>query len=369
MTARRMTGCLLVLVALMLHVAPAAGAQATPSATQLFAGVSRLNDELALTGQGAGPLGSAGSSSIAELRFVNHDGYTITVVGFGQTVALSVSHARVLPHREGDGNRKRRKQVSTTTYLAHGKVTPTSISASFADRGRIAVRFRPSGRDVHGGSKAGCKRPSNSTLAHLGIFVGALRFEGEDGYTSADVHRVYGRSIDLTALLACLLGLSPGAHAALPSSGAPLGIRLPGVVAALRRDPPSSPAVPTHPSAGPRSTTLVANSKLPLARVVFAAQTRGKGRARFLAVEEVSEGSIGVIRLAYARGAPSGFLADDSLSGASVSPPRPFVGTASLEHGPQRSKSWSGSLAVSFLGAPHVSLTGAQFGAWLSRGF
>lgn len=368
MSGRRAICGFLALAVLLLCAVPAAASGPAPAAPGLFAGVSRLNDELALIGQGSSSLGSPGSQPLSEIRFDNRDGYTISVIAFGQTVALSVSRAQVSGHRH-DGDRKVRDRASTTTYLAHGKVTPTSIAASFGDRGRIAVRFRASGREVHATRRAGCKRSSDGILADLGVFSGDLRFEGEGGYTSAEIHRAPGRSVDLAALLACLFGASPGGHVALPPSSAPLGIDLPGLVAAEGRSVSNSPAVATHPSTGPKATTLFANRKMPLSRTVFAARAQGKGPSRFIAYDEASEGSIGVIRVAYARGAPGAFAADPSLSTATAAPPPPFSGTGTLERRPASSKSWSGSLAVSFLGAPHVPLTGAPFDTSLARGF
>jgi hypothetical protein len=369
MTSRRTLGCPLALGAILFAAALAPVAVASPSAPALLAGVQRLNGELALMGRGSGALGTAGGRAISELRFVNRDGYTISVIAFGQTVGLSVSRTKLRAQSSGDGGQKVRERASTTTYLVHGKVTSSSIEASFGDRGRIAVRFRPTGRAVHATDKAGCRRPGRGSLATLGVFTGELSFEGEGGYTSAEVHRARGRSIDLAALLACLLGGSPNGQATLPRAQAPLGIRLPGLVAGRAEASPSTPSVPTHPSTGPESTTLVADSKLALARTVFAAQMRGKGAPRFLAVEEASEGSIGVVRLAFARGTGGDFVADDALSSGTVAPPAPFAGTGALRRGSGNTKSWTGPLRVSFLGAPHVPLTGEPFGVWLSRGF
>lgn len=367
MSARRMTFSLLAVPLLLLGVLPAA-APASPTAPQLLSGVSRLDSELSLMGQAASGLAPPGRQALSELRFKNSDGYSISVLAFGQTVALSVSRAHLRPHRPGDGARKRRDRVATTTYLVHGKVTPTSIAASFGERGRISVRFEPAGRAVRGTRRAGCRQSNGAVLADFGFFVGELHFEGEGGYTSADVHRAHGRSVDFSAVLACLLGGGVGGHAAIPASSAPLGLRLPGVVGDRMRAP-STPAVPTHPSTGPKPTTLLADSKVALARTVFAAQAKGKGHPRFLAAEELSEGSIGIVRLVSARGAPSTFSTDSSLSSADVSPPPPFAGSGSLRHGPANAKAWTGSLTVSFLGAPHVPLVGPPFNARLARGF
>ncbi len=160
MKSRLACACL-VLVAALLCAQPAA-AESSSSAPALLAGASQLNDELALLGQGSSSLGLPGGRTLSELKFENSDGYAITVVAYGQTVSLSVAHAH--------GRRKGRGPASTATYLAHGKVTSTSIAASFGDRGRIDVRFQPSGQKLRATHKAGCKRPGGGVLARFGVF-------------------------------------------------------------------------------------------------------------------------------------------------------------------------------------------------------
>ncbi len=361
MKARLACACLALVVALL--CAQPAAAEPSPSAPALLAGASQLNDELALLGQGSSSLGLPPDRAISELRFENSDGYAITVVAHGQTVALVVTHAH--GRRKGRGG-----PASTTTYLAHGRVTQTSIAASFGDRGRIDVRFRPSGRKLHATRKAGCKRPNGGVLARFGVFAGELRFQGEGGFTSAEVHRVPGRSIDFNALVACLFGATPqGRQAGLPVPKLPWGLHLPGVDSGIHRTIPETPSVRTHPSVGPKPTTLFADHKTPLARTVFAAQVRGRGQVHLLALESASEGAVGVIRSVKVQADPSVFSVDDTLSSASVNPPAPFSGTGAYQQGPGNTKGWTGSLAVSFLGAPRVPLTGPPFVAYLARGW
>lgn len=351
----------LALLAALLCAQPAVAAP-PPSAPALMAGVSQLNDELALMGQGSSALGLPSHRTISELKFENNDGYSIVVIARDQTVALRIAHT----YGRGRGS----SRASTATYLAHGKVTPTSIMASFGDRGRIDVRFRPSGRKLLATRKAGCKSPSGGVLARFGIFAGELRFQGEGGFTSAEVHRVPGQSIDFNALVACLFGATAhGQRAVLPAPKLPWGIHLPGADVGVRRATPETPSVQTHPSHGPKPTTLLADHKTPLTRTVFAAQMRGRGKARLLALESASEGPIGVIRYVKTETLPSVFSFDGILSSASVKPPAPFSGTGAYEQGPGNAKSWTGSLAVSFLGAPHVPLTGSPFVARLARGW
>jgi hypothetical protein len=135
------------------------------------------------------------------------------------------------------------------------------------------------------------------------------------------------------------------------------------------RGPRSGTGVATHPSHGPRRTVLIADDKLPLSRTAFAVEQRGGGQARFLAVDQRSEGSIGIARFAIASGPRSAFAFDDRLSSATVAPPAPFSGSGVFQHGSGSEKSWTGSLAVSFLGAPHVPLTGSPFKTRLAQGW
>jgi hypothetical protein len=80
-------------------------------------------------------------------------------------------------------------------------VSPTSVEADFGEVGSVAMRFRPSGRMTHSRRHRGCVGPDRYTI-RFGVFTGSIRFRGEGGYTSADVHRVKGRQVT-PRLLAC----------------------------------------------------------------------------------------------------------------------------------------------------------------------
>jgi hypothetical protein len=346
MRMRRAIPCLALTLAL-LCATPAGATPAPRSRAALPARVSRVGAQLELLGRVSSPLGLPSNGSIAQLTLEAGDGYEISVLAFEQTVLLAVS--------------RREDPFATTMYLAHGRVTPRSIRASFADRGRIALRFRPSGRLLRLPPGSACASHRGGVLARLGVYVGELRFRGEGGYTSAQAHRVKGSSIDIGALVDCLGGVTADRHAVLPS------LRLPapsphGSVA-------YPPSVPTHPTTGPKPTTLIADDKLPVAQTVFGAQAYGSGRVQFLATEAASEGSIGIARFVFAAAPPAAFAFDDALSLAGVTPPPPFSGSATFTHGVGGARSWTGSLAVSFLGAADVPLTGASFNASLRRGW
>jgi len=347
---------------LLLCASPAAVASPTApaAAPALYSQVAQFNQVAELLGRRSSPFGLRRDPSFSVLRFENHDGYVISVVASRQTVALRVAR----DYGRGAGPRR----ALSTTYLAHGKATPTSIEANFGDRGRISLRFKPLGRGLRATRKAGCKRVAGFPIARLGFFVGELRFRGEDGYTSARIHRVRGGSFSLAALLDCLLrGGPPGRNALLPSATLPMDLRPFGIGTRRFGAAPGTPEVDTHPSRRPKRTVLLSNQKLPVSRTVFAAAKRDSGRARFLAFDAGSEGSIAIARIALASGSESAFTSDDSLAKADVAPPAPFAGTASFDHGPGGEKSWTGSLAVSFLGKPRVPLTGSPFETLLVR--
>lgn len=327
---RRLAAIVAMACAALLCASPVVSAAARPAQSPLVAAASQANRVLELLGRASAPVGPSRNGEITVLRLENRDGYEISVIALEQTVALAVS-------RSNDPS-------AVTIYLAHGRVTPSSIRASFAARGRIALRLGASSQALRLPRSPGC-RLAGGVVGRIGVYVGELSFQGEDGYTSALAHRVKGTSIDFRALSSCLAGQGRKRLAALP------------------------PGVPTHPSTGPKPTALVADAKLPLERTIFSAQARGSSYPRFLAEEEGSEGSLGIVRFAFVRGPRPTFAFDDALSLAGVTPPPPFSGSATFQHGLGPGKSWTGSLAVSFLGAPGVPLTGAPFKAQLARGW
>jgi len=343
MSLRGAIGALLIFAVGLLG--PSAAVADAPSARRLLAHVDRLGWELGLPLEDPGLLNLRSIDSLSEVRLVNSDGYAIRVVAFGQTVALSVI-------------RRSPSRPAVTTYLAHGRVTATSIAASFAERGRVELHFQRSTGPLGDSPLARCGSGGGRPILRDGLFVGGVRFSGEGGYTSAEAHRARGISIDLDALDACLR--HPDRHGAR-SQRSLLGTLL-ALAASGDRQAPAPPGVPTRPSEKPTRTILFAERKLPLSRTVFAALAGAKGQdARYVAAETASEGAIGVIRFVTVK-APSGsFAFDGTLVSARVAPPLPFGGRGLFQHGPGSEKSWTGSLSVSFLGAPHVPLTGTSF--------
>jgi hypothetical protein len=172
-------------------------------------------------------------------------------------------------------------------------------------------------------------------MIHHGVFVGSLRFRGEDGYVSVKAHRVAGVSI-------APLSLDCGGFRA---SGRP------------RSAEPGRP--PTFRfEAGFRSGLLAE---------YFYASEEGTHPPQFVATVEQTIGRLAINRLAIAVGRPRSFATDDALSFATIAPTAPFAGTGSMTRGPTGARLWGGSLTVSFPGAPDVPLTGPLFKTRLIR--
>jgi hypothetical protein len=90
----------------------------------------------------------------------------------------------------------------------------------------------------------------------------------------------------------------------------------------------------------------------------------------FAAINEESLGSMARMRFALVT-APSKktFAFNEALTGATITPPEPFHGKGTYRAASDGTTTWAGSLAVTFPGAPRLSLTGETFKATLTSGF
>jgi hypothetical protein len=262
-----------------------------------------------------------------DLRFQFHssDGYRITVEGYDATAAIDVAKT------SSNGSK------AWSTYVARGKVSTTSIRGDFGDLGKVDMRFHRSGPMVLGKRHAHCLGAHRYKITN-GAFVGTVRFRGESGYTSAQVHRVPGKVVT-PRFLFCADTLFGG-----PRGG--------------RKKAKNQAKV----------TRLYSFFRSGLTAMLFSAAERG-GRATYLAEMEQTAGSVGVFRGVSVRASPKTFAFDNALSFAGVTPPAPFSGSGSFQRGPTGVKSWTGSLAVSFPGAPDMPLADPRFhtqltGSW-----
>ena len=214
-----------------------------------------------------------------------------------------------------------------TGYAAHGTVTPNRLQASFGRFGKIAVRFRASGRTVSSRPRRRCKGPDRYTI-RPGVFVGNIRFTGENRYVQVRAHRAKGR-IRRPLELRC----------ARP----PHRFR-----AAIRgRSVGDVPAF----SFG----ALQAGWREALASTEFLALRFDKN-VLYLASAEQSMGSVAEVRYAATIAPSRTFVQDDALTSAELKPPWPFHGAGLYAASADGTRTWTGSLRASFPGAPRLPL-------------
>jgi hypothetical protein len=278
------------------------------------------------------------SSFVSKFDLKARHGYSVSVIGFGDIVGIEV--VRDKPPGSPGNKHKSTRGRAVTIYVARGTVTTNRIEASFGDLGKVSMRFRPSGQVSETKPRRHCKGPDRFT-SDLGVFVGSIRFTGEDHYVSVRAHRVKG-TIRSPLHLRC-----SSRHILSPVGRASRQVR-------------------GGPSFSP--TFLAASSRHGVAATEFLTIQIGR-KALFLAIDEQSKGSIAEVRYAFAVASSKDLVTDDAMTSAAVTPPTPFAGKGSYSAGPDGTKSWTGPLHVFFPGAPRTSLTGPQFEVALASGF
>jgi hypothetical protein len=263
-----------------------------------------------------------------DLHLRGTHGYRIEVGGYDTTAFISASRSVGTP----------RRLETTSTYIARGKVSTTSVEASFGSLGHVSLRFQPSGPTIRTRPHRHCLGPDHYTI-RPGVFVGTVRFRGEDGYATAVTHRVRGKSVTPPELFC---------FDSIQSILREFGLRAPSK------------------KKRPKVTRLRAGWREAVGATYLEA-SRKRATATYVVVHQQTEGKLAIYRSAYAKAPASSFGAQSSLSQATFRPPAPFSGVGLFRRDPNGAKVWSGSLAVSFPGEADVPLTGAQFKTQLTR--
>jgi len=243
-------------------------------------------------------------------------GYEVGVSNFGSSVILAVS--------KGHG-----KQFSQTLYLARGVATPDRLQATFGQFGKVKMRFREAS------AHPSCHGTFRLTK-HKGVWVGSLRFRGEDGYVSVRLHRAAGGILEPS-------GRCPRHfhHHHFHGGGGSIHFSSPAALFAEARE-------------GVDTTSVLALEFL--------------GISGILATHEESRGKLAIIRAALVYTHPA-FHVNEAATAAKLAPPAPFHGTGHYRAAPDGTYTWSGGLSANFPGAPRFPLTGPQFKVFLEAPF
>lgn len=252
------------------------------------------------------------------------DGFQVGVSTFGSAVIFEV-------WRGGE------ERGTFAAYLARGVAAPERLQATFGHFGKVSMRFRES-RNRSRSSKKVC-RFGRAVFKRRGVFVGNLRFEGEDGYISVRLHRAKGAIV--TPAGRCRFRRSRGGGDSSFREFLSIFFHPEGALLAIARD-------------GVDSTSLLA--------------LEGSRKSFFVASNEETRGKLAIIRAAtLLRRSP--LQVNTALTSASLSPPTPFHGTGRYRAEPDGTSTWSGNLSVNLPGAPRLPLTGAEFEALIEVPF
>ncbi|HEU5104429.1 MAG TPA: hypothetical protein VFU11_01180 [Solirubrobacterales bacterium] len=239
------------------------------------------------------------------------DGYKVGVSTYGSALYLSV-------WRGG------KMQRTTTNYLARGVARPERLQATFGKFGAVSMRFR----QARGQEPTKRCRFGRLFLKQRGLFVGSLRFRGEDGYVSVRLHRAKG----------AIVRVGKRCHVRRRSS-----LFDPAELEALFAKPEA--AMLTLSRDGVDSTALLA--------------IQAK-KSTFITLHEESRGKLAIVRIAIAR-KPGKLSFNESLTSGRLTAPHPFHGTGRYRAFADGSNTWSGNLSVNFPGFPRFPLTGPSF--------
>jgi hypothetical protein len=199
------------------------------------------------------------------------------------------------------------------------------IRATFGSLGQVDVSFERRRKHVER------PEPGCTWITERGVFRGSFRFVGEGAYTSAEAVDPRGEVIRL-----------PNGFCGFEDFR-PARLRLPGL----------------------HQTVLAAQSEAGNGTVSFtAARWNVDKLVSFNATLRERVGQMKIERSAQAQGGERTFSSTKG-SRATVRPPWPFRGSARFRDPGKNPPRWTGSLSVSFPGAPNIALAGKGFKAKL----
>jgi hypothetical protein len=221
---------------------------------------------------------------------------------------------------------------SESVYVTHAKLTRHHLKADLGKFGRISLRYHP-GKQRQAMTPKASKAPQPGSIATRffqrqlgcsvasevtrGVFKGRIRFRGEGGYTRVRARQTHGSISSATAYCS---KVKPSHGIALDAGSGP-----------VRFEADHYP-----------------HDKNPF----------------FFAEERERVGRVAITRRAINVGGANSFTFPANLSTAHVAVSKgPIAGSADLTSTDQ----WTGSLAASFPGDPHVPLAGPEFSVQLGH--
>jgi hypothetical protein len=263
-------------------------------------------------------------SSASTRVFHPENGATITL-GPRLIVSTFARHALAVEFR---GNR-------TTSYSTGARTSSTRVVARFGRLGVIDLDFEPTGHPIE--QQAGGSCHGDPQLTWNGVFTGKVVLLGRHGFRTFRDRSLRAKGIIThTPRRVC-------------------------------REPPEPRPPPARHGNGILLTASACDGRSFIAEGERPGAAGGSGSWRsvfYFARASLRERGLTIEQSVTATGRPETFSFDEALTTATVTPPDPFHGTATMVATADGSTTWSGTLSASILGE-RISLAGRTFATGL----
>lgn len=227
------------------------------------------------------------------------------------------------------------------SYEVKGKVTRKGLKVRFGRLGLIDVAFTPTKTLSSTEPSEGCT--GEPRTLHEGTFTGTIDFTGERNYVRIEASQVEG-AMSVISEWQCPEEPTPLARTARPLA---LSSRSEEKAASLL-------------AFGSRCSCTFA------AGLHF---SKGKARSIFYGFKGESRKGMEIVRAIVARAGASAFVVDLMAGTATVRPPRPFRGQATLKRGLGDHPLWRSTIRMPFLGAASINPQGSDLSVDLDPGY
>jgi hypothetical protein len=252
-------------------------------------------------------------------------------------------HAHLENSEDGTVTLELRKEGQIASYEVPGEATEAGLKVRFGRLGLIDVAFTPT--SVLSSTLPGQGCTGAPRTLREGVFTGTIDFAGERGFVRIEGPQASG-SMSVISQWEC-----PEAEAMDPFA------RAQHLLAATPRDEKGEG----------ESATLYAGSRGCSCYFLASVQhRRSGGKSVFIGIEREKRERMVIERATQARGPASAFDLDLGAGTATLRPPNPLSGHASLEGRPGRDL-WRSTIQVPLLGADPIDTGAPGFAAILQR--
>lgn len=270
-------------------------------------------------------------SRIVMAHLKGSNGYGIDLVTFGAKRLVLLANHIGLFNNQSFGSQ------SAGYIVPRQAARPDELHATLGKLGHLSLRFHPS-EPPKTQQEPGADCKGRGSTEQKGRFAGSVRFRGEHGFTSVRATSASGQ-IFRSFKQVC-------------------------------RRPHEPRGVITRRKALSLGAYVKGNPDRASFGAYELASTSNSDSVNYSASTTEHRGRMTITRSASAFAEPSTLVVSNSSlrpATASVAPPFPFSGTATLEHGQGTAYTWSGDLSVDLPGFGTLPLTGHSFSAKLCR--